>query len=48
MVDKNVNNEVESSFTPPEKTELERLQEAGIANYKVQITPSVAQMGLSC
>ena len=45
MVDKNVNNEVESSaFTPPEKTELERLQER-IANYKVQITPSVAQMG---
>lgn len=44
MVDKNVNNEVESSaFTPPEKTELERLQER-IANYKVQITPSVAQM----
>lgn len=44
MVDNNVNNEVESSaFTPPEKTELERLQER-IANYKVQITPSVAQM----
>ena len=39
-----MNNEVESSaFTPPEKTELERLQER-IANYKVQITPSVAQM----
>jgi len=39
-----VNNEVETSaFTPPEKTELERLQER-IANYKVQITPSVAQM----
>ncbi len=39
-----MNNEVETSaFTPPEKTELERLQER-IANYKVQITPSVAQM----
>ena len=44
MAENNVNNEVESSaFTPPEKTELERLQER-IANYKVQITPSVAQM----
>tara|TARA_B100002019_G_scaffold168451_1_gene145687 strand:- start:10241 stop:11419 length:1179 start_codon:yes stop_codon:yes gene_type:complete len=44
MAENNVNNEVETSaFTPPEKTELERLQER-IANYKVQITPSVAQM----
>ena len=44
MAENNVNNEVESSaFTPPEKTELERLQER-IANYKVSITPSVAQM----
>ena len=42
--DNKVNTEVDTTFAQPvpEKTELERLQER-IANFKVPVTPAVAQ-----
>ena len=43
--DNKVNTEVDTTFAQPvpEKTELERLQER-IANFKVNISPTVAQL----